>query len=190
MGAVGWEVAAARRGKPSGVESVDGDAVATSRLTAFVGEKQLASIGVVISSHSGGPVTQTRFGNDGMGAKSRADNIPGDRHASAINRASVNGDEELIFKLAPVATGVTEGLGDAGGMAMSFGAVHGGASAAVDFWLDGALVDSMILDISSGEATAWLGFGAQFDEAHLSAEGDTAFALDGFEFMRELHCEA
>lgn len=187
MGATSWEIAAARRGRPAGVESIDGDAVAISSLTTFVGEKTLAAIGVTISSASQTSVTQTRFTNDGIGAMSRGDHVIGDVRTSASNRSTINGDEELIFALDSIAAGVTSGLGDAYGMAMSFGDVTGAASAAVDFWLDGEMIDTMILDISSGAATAWLGFGAQFDEAHLSAEGDTAFALDGFEFMRELH---
>lgn len=190
MGTVGWDVAAARRGRPAGVESIDAETVGVSSLRTFVGEKELAAIGVTISSHSETSVTLARFSNDGMGVMSRGDHVIGDARTSGSNRGMVNGNEELIFALDDLILSDTDSFSDAYGMSMSFGSVTGAASAAVDFWLDGEMIDTMVLDISSGAATAWLGFGAQFDEAHLSAEGDTAFALDGFEFMRELHYEA
>jgi len=75
---------------------------------------------------------------------------------------------------------------DATGVNIAFAETSGSGQIAFEFFDDGALVQSTVVDVVGGAASYNLAGGLDFDAVEVSATGNMTFAVDDIAFLRDV----
>ncbi len=152
------------------VSLIDGEVVDADVFRAQSKKAAFDALGITLDAVDPTNVEKLSFRGGELGVRS-----PDDR-GDAFERRAVDGDEALQFDLDPSKFGLgVEAEFD-------FSSVRGDGEVELAFYLDGVLVETLTELVGTGDTLDTGLIGDGFDRVDVSAIGDTAFKLDGFEF--------